>query len=99
MLVLLISYGRIGTELSLYVNNLILKGGGWLLELASKTDLFWLEKFCSDVIIGAVGTVIVYLPQLALMLTLLFYPLIFLFSVLIIISCIKIVYRRTGRRL
>lgn len=70
--VVIISYGKIGSGLSDALETYLLSFaeivGNWL----ARFNIVWLEDFWYKVIIGGVGQVLIYLPQLALMLTLLF---------------------------
>lgn len=70
--VIIISYGKIGSGLSntleKYLGVFASSVGEWL----SRFEIKWLVDFWYKVIIDGVGQVVIYLPQLALMLTLLF---------------------------
>ncbi len=71
-LVIVVSYGKIGNGLSAFVEKYLVIGGNFVSEFLLKYNLKIIESFWASVIIGAIGTVVVYLPQLALMLSLLF---------------------------
>lgn len=70
--ILVISYGRIGLSLSAIMERYIDLFGDRILKLLTNAGIGSINGFVKDVIIESVGMVVVYLPQLALMLTLLF---------------------------
>lgn len=70
--VLIISYGAIGNGISANLENLLIKESLLVSDLVNSWGVAWLASFWENVVIGGVGSVLIYLPQLALMLTLLF---------------------------
>lgn len=70
--VIYLSYGQFGNSISLYLEKQLIVGSQKLATSLGFCDIVWLNSFWDNVVIGAVGTVIVYMPQLALMLSMLF---------------------------
>jgi len=70
--VLVISYGSIGSGISLWLEGHLSIVSNYVVNFLNNVNLVWLADFWLKVIIGGVCEVIIYLPQLALMLTLLF---------------------------
>ena len=70
--VLIISYGTIGGLLLSKLEGVLDKVDQFVVGYITPTNISWLLDFWSNVIIGGVGQVLIYLPQLALMLTMLY---------------------------
>lgn len=70
--VIAISYGSLGNSLSLFVESKMLECSSWFCDAVGISNVLVIKSLWDDVVIGAVGTVIIYMPQLALMLSLMF---------------------------
>lgn len=70
--IIVLCYGSIGQALSSYLNALLQRVGVWCAGWIDKVGFPPLTNFWWTVIVGGVGSVLVYLPQLAMMLTILF---------------------------
>lgn len=70
--VIIISYGKIGSGMSSFLENYLQIFAGKVGDCLSVFEIGWLVDFWYKVVIDGVGQVVIYLPQLALMLTLLF---------------------------
>lgn len=70
--IVLLSYGKVGGTVTDYLSSIITRGGDFVSNLFTGWGLVPVADFWDKVIVGGVGSVIVFLPQLALMLSFLF---------------------------
>lgn len=72
-LVVYVAYGNIGSKLSTDFGEWFISVLNGAKPVFDRLGVVWFANFYDNVIIGAIGGVVVYLPQLALMLMLLFF--------------------------
>ena len=70
--IIIVAYGRVGGIITEFLEETLVKFGGLLSNKFFSWGFVPLADFWNKVIIGGVGSVLIYLPQLALMLTMLF---------------------------
>lgn len=70
--IVVISYGKIGGIVTGFLESKIQKVGEVVSSMLNSWGVFPLADFWNKVVVGGIGSVIVFLPQLAIMLTLLY---------------------------